>query len=415
MNNRRVLITGLGVVSPAGCDLNSFWNVVKNGESKITEISKFDTSEFEHKVAGEVKDFKVNSYGFPFMLTRQLDIFTHYALVASKLTIEDAGLDLETANKNKIGIFLGNCLGGVKFGETELYNMYCKGVDEVSQFQAISWFYTAPQGQISIYYKLKGFSKTFVADKISSDIALGYAAKAIKLNRIEACLTGGTEAGVSPYGYLGFMKSGDFTGRNSEPATAYRPYSIDSNGLVMGEGCGMLLLEEMEHALNRNAPVYGEIAGFHTNCDGVHHKNAANDGALFKAAIEKCLEDAEMSIDDIDYINLDGAAQVSRDEIEIKVLNDIFGSRLNDIALSCPKVTFGHTYGAAGAFDAITNCLVMKNNIVPPTINVKYKNPECTFDLTENVAKEKQVESTLQISRGRGGINSALIIKKFKK
>jgi len=414
MKKRRVVITGMGVLSPSGIGLDSFWGSLVKGESNIGLITKFDTSSFDVKMAGEIKNFNVADYGFRFMLTRQLDVFTHYAMAATKMAIDDSEIVLEDVNRNKIGFFGGNCLGGVGFGERELYNLYQKGYKDVSPYQSISWFYTAPQGQISIFYKLKGFSKTFVADRISSDIAIGYAFKSIQLNRIDACFACGTEAGLQPYGFLGFMKSETMSKRNDRPSTAYRPYDNDRDGLVLGEGCGVLLIEELEHALKRNAKIYGEIIAFETNCDGVHYKNHDGDGSGYKNAIEACISKAEISAFDIDYINLDGAGLEEDDIIETRVLKEVFGSKINEIALSCPKSMFGHTFGAAGAIDAIINCLVIKNNKVPPTINYENVDEKCDLNYTPNEAVDKEVNTVLQIARGRGGINSAMIIRKYE-
>lgn len=414
MSKRRVVITGMGIISPSGLNLESFWTSLANGYSSVDLITKFDTSAFNAKMAGEVKDFNISDYGFPVMLTRQLDVFTHYALAATKMALSDSKLELENVDKNKIGIFVGNCLGGVGFGERELYNLYTKEGNSVSPYQAISWFYTAPQGQISIYYKLKGFSKTFVADRISSDVAIGYAYKAIQLNRINASFVCGTEAGIDSYGFLGFMKNDVFSLRNDRPSKAYRPYDLDRDGMVLGEGAGTILIEELEEAIKRDANIYAEILAFESNCDGVHYKGHDHLGERYKEVIESCIAKANISINDIDYINLDGSGMKEDDIIETRVLREIFGDKINDISLSCPKSMFGHTYGAAGAIDAITNCLVIKNKKIPPTINYEYHDKQCDLNYTPNTAVVKEVKTILQIARGRGGINSAMIMRKFE-
>jgi 3-oxoacyl-[acyl-carrier-protein] synthase II len=413
MKNRRVVITGLGIISPAGLDLDTFWQSTLKGENQVGLITKFDTSNFEVKIASEIKEFNIGTYGFPFMLTRQLDDFTHYALAASKCCLEDAGIDLDKVNKNKIGVFIGNCLGGVKMGERELFNLYRDGFEAVSPYQAISWFYAAPQGQISIRYKLKGYSKTFVADRISSDVAIGYAYKSILLGRMEAALVGGAEASISPYGFLGFMKSGVLSKRNKEPKTAYRPYNLDCDGTVLGEGSGMLFIEELDHALARNSKIYGEITGFYTNNDGCHHNYPDDSGGGFQKVISECMKSAGLTPADIDYINLDGIAIREQDIIETNVLKRVFHAHSDRISLSCPKVSFGHTFGAAGAMDLIINCLVLKHNTIPPTINYIHPNDGCNLDYTPNYPKSKRVETAMQISRGRGGLNSAIIIKRY--
>lgn len=414
MNNRRVVITGIGIISPAGNDIDTFWKSLSEGKSSIGEITKFDTDNSEVKVAAEVKNFNIRDYGFPYMLTRQLDIFTHYAMAATKMAIDDSQLDLNNTNKNRIGIFVGNCLGGVGLGERELYNLYQRGWESVSPYQSISWFYTAPQGQISIYYKLKGYSKTLVADRISSDIALGTAFQAIKMGRIDGSVVCGTEAGISPYGMALFSSSGVLSRRSDQPSKIYKPYDMNRDGMVLGEGAGTIILEELEHAKRRNAPIYGELVAFHSNCDGVHYVKNDKKGIYYEKAIRKCIEKAQMELKDIDYINLDGSALWEDDIIETNTLKQIFGENMEAVSMSCPKSMFGNTFGAAGIMDVITNCLVLKHNLVPPTVNYENADPLCDLNYTPNVAEHRDVNTTLQIARGRGGINSAIIIRDYK-
>ena len=339
MNRRRVVITGLGVISPSGNDVETFWESLKQGKSSIGPITKFDTSDFDVKIAGEVKNFDIKKYGFPFMLTRQLDEFTHYAMAATKMALDDSMINLEMVDRTRMGVFAGNCLGGVGFGEKELYNLYREGWQCVSPYQSISWFYTAPQGQISIFYKLKGYSKTFVADRISSDVALGYAYQSIMLNRLDTCLVCGTEAGVFPYG-MSLFSSSDVLSKKRD--ACYCPYDLKRNGMILGEGAGTLVIEELEHALKRNAPIYGEILSFSNNCDGVHHKEKNKNGKKYKEVIESCIRKANISYDEIDYINLDGAALWEDDVIETNVLKEIWGKEIGTVSLSCPKSMFGN-------------------------------------------------------------------------
>lgn len=411
MNRRRVVITGLGVISPSGNDVETFWESLKQGKSSIGPITKFDTSDFDVKIAGEVKNFDIKKYGFPFMLTRQLDEFTHYAMAATKMALDDSMINLEMVDRTRMGVFAGNCLGGVGFGEKELYNLYREGWQCVSPYQSISWFYTAPQGQISIFYKLKGYSKTFVADRISSDVALGYAYQSIMLNRLDTCLVCGTEAGVFPYG-MSLFSSSDVLSKKRD--ACYCPYDLKRNGMILGEGAGTLVIEELEHALKRNAPIYGEILSFSNNCDGVHHKEKNKNGKKYKEVIESCIRKANISYDEIDYINLDGAALWEDDVIETNVLKEIWGKEIGTVFLSCPKSMFGNTFGAAGALDAIINCLAIKNNTVPPTINYEDQDSNCDLNYTPNKALHRNINTVLQIERGRGGINSAMLLREFK-
>ena len=379
---------------------NGFWG---------KDINK--ASDFDVKIAGEVKNFDIKKYGFPFMLTRQLDEFTHYAMAATKMALDDSMINLEMVDRTRMGVFAGNCLGGVGFGEKELYNLYREGWQCVSPYQSISWFYTAPQGQISIFYKLKGYSKTFVADRISSDVALGYAYQSIMLNRLDTCLVCGTEAGVFPYG-MSLFSSSDVLSKKRD--ACYCPYDLKRNGMILGEGAGTLVIEELEHALKRNAPIYGEILSFSNNCDGVHHKEKNKNGKKYKEVIESCIRKANISYDEIDYINLDGAALWEDDVIETNVLKEIWGKEIGAVSLSCPKSMFGNTFGAAGALDAIVNCLAIKNNTVPPTINYEDQDSNCDLNYTPNKALHRNINTVLQIARGRGGINSAMLLREFK-
>ena len=261
------------------------------------------------------------------------------------------------------------------------------------------------------FYKLKGYSKTFVADRISSDVALGYAYQSIMLNRLDTCLVCGTEAGVFPYG-MSLFSSSDVLSKKRD--ACYCPYDLKRNGMILGEGAGTLVIEELEHALKRNAPIYGEILSFSNNCDGVHHKEKNKNGKKYKEVIESCIRKANISYDEIDYINLDGAALWEDDVIETNVLKEIWGKEIGTVSLSCPKSMFGNTFGAAGALDAIINCLAIKNNTVPPTINYEDQDSNCDLNYTPNKALHRNINTVLQIARGRGGINSAMLLREFK-
>ena len=345
-------------------------------------------------------------------LEHKIDDFTKYALAATEMCIRDSKIVLKDIFQKDIGIFVGNCLGGVGFGEKELYNLYRNGSKAVSPYQAISWFYAAPQGQISIYYNIKGYSKTYVADRISSDVAFGAAFEAIKLNRVKHVLVCGTEGQMHPYGYLGFCQSNTITTDNS--LDAYRPYDLARKGLVMGEGSGTLLLENLSSALERNALIYAEVLGYASTCDGVSYIKSDENGEGLKRAISLCIQRAGISKEEIDYINLDGLGNPKDDYIEQRILKDFFGKCLSNISMSAPKVSYGHTFGAAGAMDMIVNCLTIKNGIVAPTINYKYRDESCDLECTFNKKVKRNIKVVLQIARGRGGINSAILIKKYR-
>jgi len=411
MLDKKIVIAGLGIISPIGNTVKSFWNNLVDGKSGIKKISKFNSSKFACQYAGEITDFNMIDYGFSRKYERKLDDFTKYALAATKMCIDDAKMELKNLNSRSVGVFVGNCLGGVGLGERELFHLYQDGVQAVSPYQAISWFYTAPQGQISISFGIKGFSKTFVADRNSSDVAFGKAYEAIKLNRARAIFVCGTEGGLSQYGYLGFDTSNMITKRNQ--VDAYRPYDLTRSGLILGEGSATLLLEEEEEAKRRGASIYAEVLAYEQTCDGIDHEKSDNSGAELKRAIINCIKKSGLEIKDIDYINLDGSGTWEDDLTEMRVLKAIFRDRLKDVLLSCPKASYGHTFGAAGLMDMIVNCLVIHKGMVPPTINHYNKDPSCDLDCNFNYSKPADIKTALQIARGRGGINSAILIKKY--
>ena len=231
------------------------------------------------------------------------------------------------------------------------------------------------------------------------------------MNRLDTCLVCGTEAGVFPYG-MSLFSSSDVLSKKRD--ACYCPYDLKRNGMILGEGAGTLVIEELEHALKRNAPIYGEILSFSNNCDGVHHKEKNKNGKKYKEVIESCIRKANISYDEIDYINLDGAALWEDDVIETNVLKEIWGKEIGTVSLSCPKSMFGNTFGAAGALDAIINCLAIKNNTVPPTINYEDQDSNCDLNYTPNKALHRNINTVLQIARGRGGINSAMLLREFK-
>lgn len=250
---RRVVITGIGVVAPSGVGKTDFWNGMKEGTSFVTPISKFDASRYPSRIAGEVKELKIPE-SFSKRLLKKLDRFSHMALVATDLALKDGKLDLAAEDLTRAGVFVGNALGGWQYAETELRDLYVEGIEGVSPYQATAWFPAAPQGQISIHYGLKGYSKTVISDRASSLMALGYAARTIKKGNVDIVVAGGTEAPVTPYALLCCNTNGSLSTRNEEAPSAYRPFDGTRDGFVIGEGAGIVVLEEMEHALKRGAP-----------------------------------------------------------------------------------------------------------------------------------------------------------------
>ncbi|MCX5706975.1 MAG: beta-ketoacyl-[acyl-carrier-protein] synthase family protein [Candidatus Omnitrophica bacterium] len=409
----KIAVTGLGVVTPSGIGKRQFWANIKAGRSFIKEITRFDASKYPAHIAGQIDDLEKYSHVSERLL-KKIDAFSHMALIAAEMSLQDAGINIKNEDPNLVGIFLGNAIGGWLYAETELRDLYIEGREGVSPYMASAWFPAAPQGQVSIYYGIKGFSKTVVADRASSLMALGYARKILAKEKLNMILSGGMEAPVTPYALLCCNTYGALSTNNTHPASAYRPFDSKRDGFVIGEGSGIVVMEGIERAKKRNANTYAYISGYGTSCDGVDRINPASDGKELARAIQMALDDARVSAEKIDYISLDGLAVSIWDDSEIKAIKSVFGSRSKNIPLSCPKSMFGNLLGASGAVDLITTILAMEHSLVPPTINLEEPAVEGLNYITKQ-AKEYNIGKALIISRGRGGINSVLVVEKGEK
>jgi len=406
----KIAVTGIGVVSPSGIGKRQLWANIKSGRSFVKEITRFDASKYPSHIAGQIDDLEKYSHVSERLL-KKIDAFSHMALVAAELSLQDSGVDIKKEDPNLVGIFLGNAIGGWLYAETELRDMYIEGRQGVSPYMASAWFPAAPQGQVSIYYGIKGFSKTVVADRASSLMAIGYARKVLVKNKLNMILTGGMEAPVTPYALLCCNTYGSLSKNNKDPQGAYRPFDKKRDGFVIGEGSGVVVMESVERARKRGAVVLAFISGYGTTCDGTDRINPAKDGKELARAIDMALIDAQTNIDEIDYISLDGLAVDVWDNSEIEALKIIFGSKLKDIPVSCPKSMFGNLLGASGALDMIIAILGMEHNMVAPTINLDQ--PALNgINYIAGAAKDYAIKKSLIISRGRGGINSALVVEK---
>jgi 3-oxoacyl-(acyl-carrier-protein) synthase len=406
----KIAITGIGVVSPSGIGKRQFWANVKSGRSFIKKITRFDASKYPAHIAGQIDDLEKYSH-ISERLLKKIDAFSHMALVASELALQDAGIDIKNEDPNLVGIFLGNAIGGWLYAETELRDLYLEGREGVSPYMASAWFPAAPQGQVSIYYGIKGFSKTVIADRAGSLMALGYARKVLSKNKLNMILAGGMEAPVSPYALLCCNTYGSLSADNDNPESAYRPFDRRRSGFVIGEGAGIVVMEGIQRARSRGANILGYISGYGTSCDGVDRINPASDGKELARAISMALSDAKVGPQDIDYISLDGLAVDIWDNSEINALKMVFGKELQNIPASCPKTMFGNLLGASGALDMIIALLSMEHGLVPPTLNLDEPASD-GLNYVAKQAKENRVDKCLVISRGRGGINSALVVEK---
>ncbi len=408
---KRISITGMGIISPSGIDKRKFWSNIKAGRSAVQKIERFDASKYPSHIAGHVQELEAYS-NVSSRLLKKIDLFSHMALVAAELAIEDAGIDLSKGNLDRVGIFMGNAIGGWLYAETELRDLYLEGREGVSPFMASAWFPAAPQGQVSIRYGIKGYSKTFVADRASSLMAIAYAAKNLVHDKNDFILAGGMEAPVTPYALLCCNTSGMLTRRNDTPETAYRPFDRNRDGFAIAEGAGILILEPPDRVEERGVKVYADIIGFGTTTDGVDRINPAEDGFELARAMRMALDDAGLAPDDIDYICSDGAAKDIWDVTETKAIKNVFEHRAKKIPVSAPKSVFGNMLGASGAVDVITTVLAMEHGMVPPTINYFDSDPDCDLDYCPNKAQYKDIKNAMVINRGRGGINCVLILQK---
>ncbi|MBU1124759.1 MAG: beta-ketoacyl-[acyl-carrier-protein] synthase family protein [Candidatus Omnitrophica bacterium] len=410
---RKIAITGIGVVSPSGIGKRQLWANIKAGRSFIKAITRFDASKYPARIAGQIDDLDKYST-LSERLLKKIDAFSHMALVASELALQDAGIDIKKEDPNLIGIFLGNALGGWLYAETELRDLYIEGREGVSPYMASAWFPAAPQGQVSIYYGIKGFSKTVVADRASSLMAIGYAAKVLGKDKLNMILGGGMEAPVTPYALLCCNTYGSLTTDNSNPEQAYRPFDRGRSGCVIGEGAGIVVMENIERAQKRGATIHAYIAGYGTTCDGADRINPAADGKDLARAIEMALRDAHAGADEIDYISLDGLAVDLWDRSESEAIKIVFGARAAKIPVSCPKSMFGNLLGASGVLDLIITILGMEHSLVPPTVNLDNPDP-LGLDYVGTRARSQHIKKALIISRGRAGINSAIVLERGEK
>lgn len=405
----KIAITGIGVVTPSGIGKRQFWANIKAGRSFIKEITRFDASKYPAHIAGQIDDLEKYSTVSERLL-KKIDAFSHMALVASEMALEDAKIDIKKEDPNLVGIFLGNAIGGWLYAETELRDLYIEGREGVSPYMASAWFPAAPQGQISIYYGIKGFSKTVVADRASSLMAIGYARHVLSKNKLNIILSGGMEAPVTPYALLCCNTYGALSKNNAHPQEAYRPFDKKSDGCVIGEGAGILVMEGIERVKARGVPALAYISGYGTTCDGYDRINPDPSGKQLARAMQMALSEAKVNPEEINYISLDGLALDIWDKTEIAAIKNTFGSRIKNIPVSCPKSMFGNLLGASGAVDLITTILAMENGLIPQTLNLN--EPLDGLDYVTGEPRPHKINKALIISRGRGGINSVLVVER---
>jgi len=416
MQLKRVVVTGLGAVTPLGSSVNDYWNNIINGVSGAAPITRFDASKFKTQFACEVKGFNVEDY-FDRKEARKLDAYSQYGIAASVQAFEDSGLNADAIDKNEIGVIWGSGIGGLDTFQTETFG-FAKGdgTPRFNPFFIPKMIADICSGHISIRFGLRGPNFTTVSACASSTNALIDAFNYIRLGKANAIVSGGSEAAINESGVGGFNACQAMSTRNDSPATASRPYDKDRDGFVLGEGGGAIILEELEHALARGAKIYAEIIGGGMSADAHHITAPHPDGLGATLVMKRALNDAEISPLEIDYINTHGTSTPLGDGAELKAILNIFGEHAYKLNISSTKSMTGHLLGGAGAIEGIATILAIKNDIIPPTINHTTTDPDIDpkLNLTFNVAQKRIVNVAISNTFGFGGHNAAVVFKKFK-
>ena len=419
MELKRVVVTGLGALTPVGNTVAETWENIKNGVSGAAPITHFDASNFKAQFACEVKGFKATDF-LDRKEVRKMDLYEQYALVAAQEAVKDSGMDLETVDKNRIGVILGVGIGGIHTFEEEAGNWAVNGATMGPKFNPFfipKMIADIAAGQISIQYGFHGPNYTTTSACASSTNAFADAFNLIRLGKANAIITGGAEAAIWPCGVGGFTAMHALSTRNDDPARASRPFSKSRDGFVMGEGAGILVLEELEHAKARGATIYCEVAGVGMSADAHHITASHPEGLGANLVMSNALEDAEMKPEDIDYINVHGTSTPVGDISEVKAITKLFGEHAYKLNISSTKSMTGHLLGAAGAVEALICCLAVQNDIVPPTINHEEgdedENIDYNLNFTFNKAQQRTVRAALSNTFGFGGHNACCILKKY--
>ena len=410
---RRVVITGLGTICPNGNDVSSSWESIVNGQSGVELIQKFDTSEFTTKFGATVKDFDKNENIDP-KDSRRLDPFIQFGLAATAEAIKDSGINLNDHDLDRIGVSIGSGIGGLETIEKNSLILKDKGPKRISPFFVPGSIINMASGTVAIKYGLRGPNLSMVSACSSAGHSIGYSARSIAYGEVDIMVTGGAEAAMSPLGLAGFNAAKALSTRNDSPKEASRPWDKDRDGFVLGEGSGVLILEDLESAKRRSAKIYAEIVGFGMSDDAFHMTAPAEDGAGAKLAMKNSLIDAEIDYAEIDHINAHGTSTPLGDVVESKAIRELFSKDADSILVSSTKSMTGHLLGAAGAIESIFSILSLNDNVIPPTINLENPDNEANLELVANEAITKKINYVMNNTFGFGGTNVSLIFKKFE-
>ena len=412
-NKKRIVITGMGAVTPIGVGKESFWESCKEGHSGIKPITRFNTEGYSSTIAGEIKEFDPLDY----MNTKQVkrsDRFSHLAVASANLAIKDAQLDLDKISRDRIGVFFGSAMGGMPFAEMQHEIFLEKGLRRVSPFLAEALFPGAASCKIAIDLNLKGINNTLSTGCTAGTDAIGQALDALRNGRADVILAGGSEDPLGPITFGSFCIIKALTTSNGEPEKAIKPFDLNRNGFALSEGAGTLVLETLDHAIKRDAMIYAELSGYGCSCDANHMVQPSPDGDELANAIKRGLEDADLVPEEVDYINAHGTSTALNDAAETKAIKKAFGELAYCIPISSVKSTLGHTWGASGAVEAIACVMAIRDQFIPPTINYDTADPECDLDYVPNKGRHADIDVVISNNASFGGKNSVLVIKKFQ-
>ena len=409
---RRVVVTGLGIVSPIGCVKEEFWSNLIQGKSGIGHLTHFDASQYESRIAGEVRNFAPH----PFISSkdlRRMEKFVQFGVTAAKNAIDESGLDISKEDPYRIGVLVGSGIGSLRIIEEEHKVILEKGPSRVTPFLIPMLIVNMASGHISIMLKIKGPNLCITTACASGAHAIGEAMRIIQYGDADIMIAGGTESCITALGVGGFCALKALSTRNNEPERASRPFDKARDGFVMSEGCGIVILEELEHAKKRNAKIYGEIVGYGMTGDAYHMTAPDPEGEGAARCMANALKDANLKPEDISYINAHGTSTSLNDKIETLAIKKVFGNFAKKVPVSSTKSMLGHQLGAAGGVEFVICCLAIERGIIPPTINYETPDPDCDLDYVPNKARQAKVNVCLSNSLGFGGHNATLCVKKI--
>ncbi len=410
---RRVVITGLGAITPLGTGVQKSWDALLQGRSGISRITHFDPGDLPVHIAGEVRDFDPADYIEPKEI-KKMDRFIHFALAASQMAVDDAQLKIDSSNADRVGVIIGSGIGGLPMIEHYTKVLNERGYRRITPFFIPMSIINLASGRVSIRFGAKGPNSAVVTACSSGSHAIGDAFKIIQRGDADVMIAGGSEAVISPLGVAGFTVMKALSRRNDEPEKASRPFDAERDGFVMAEGAGIVILEELEYARKRGARIYAEIVGYGMTGDAYHITSPSPDGDGAARCMSLAIKDAGVQPQEVDYINAHGTSTKYNDELETLAIKNVFGEHAHKLAVSSTKSMTGHLLGAAGGVEAVICVLSICNSIIPPTINLDNPDPECDLDYVPHRAREMEVRYALSNSFGFGGTNACLLFKKFE-